>query len=397
MQESIDQITEEYLQALIDNKKEEDKTIEYKSKLPDESNKEKAEFYKDVSAFANAEGGNLIYGVVCDGKTRLPKEPRGLDVVSIDNEITRLSLMIRTGIEPSIIPEPEIYSVDLPKHEKRKVLIIKIYQSITAPHRIAFTGKKEMHNKFYIRTNNGANEMSITELRNVFNLSGNLVERIQSFRMERLHKLIASDTPIPLSKSGKFKGKMMVHLIPLKSFSSAQFIDINSDKNYKILKKKLIPIEVRYGEERFNLDGFLKFAHTNKNNETYSYVQFFRNGIIEAVFDAVLDEIGFSLNYIRKQTLENVYKYLGLLNELSVSPPIYVFLTFYDVKGAPVSRDVKGQPAHVAPSHVPKIDRNLIQLPEVLINKFVQDEGRLKILLKPMFDTLENALGDRAP
>ena len=392
MQESIDRITEEYLQALIDNKKVEEKIIEYKSELPDGSSKEKAEFYKDVSAFANAEGGNLIYGVVCDGKTRLPKELRGLDVISIDNEITRLNLMIRTGIEPSIIPEPEIYPVDLPRHERKKALIIKIRQSITAPHRIAFTGKKEMHNKFYIRTNSGANEMSITELRNVFNLSGNLVERIQNFRMERLQKLIVGDTPVPLSKKdGKYKSKMMVHLIPLRSFSSAQFIDINSDKNYKILKNKLIPIGVAYGEERFNLDGFLKLAKKNERNETFSYTQFFRNGIIEAVFGAVLSEaLGeneFPLDYIRNQTLKNVYKYLNLLNELSVSPPVYVFLTFYDVKGIPV---------HGAPSDAPKIDRNLIRLPEVVINKFVQDENKLEMLLKPMFDTLENVLGNKA-
>lgn len=48
----IEEITEEVLQALIDNKVSEQKTIEYKQALPGNSEKDKKEFLADVSSFA---------------------------------------------------------------------------------------------------------------------------------------------------------------------------------------------------------------------------------------------------------------------------------------------------------------------------------------------------------
>jgi len=62
----IDQITEEDLQALIDNSVIEGKTIEYKQSLPSNSDSDKKEFLADVSSFANASGGDLIYGIIED-------------------------------------------------------------------------------------------------------------------------------------------------------------------------------------------------------------------------------------------------------------------------------------------------------------------------------------------
>ncbi len=54
---------EEDLQALVDNSVLECKTIEYKQALPSNSESGKKEFLADVSSFANASGGDLIYGV----------------------------------------------------------------------------------------------------------------------------------------------------------------------------------------------------------------------------------------------------------------------------------------------------------------------------------------------
>ncbi|MCD6594362.1 ATP-binding protein, partial [bacterium] len=63
---NIDQISEEDLQALIDNSVLEGKTIEYKQSLPGNSDSDKKEFLADISSFANASGGDLIYGILED-------------------------------------------------------------------------------------------------------------------------------------------------------------------------------------------------------------------------------------------------------------------------------------------------------------------------------------------
>lgn len=73
IQKNIDEITEEDLQALIDNSVLESKSIEYKQSLPGNSDSEKKEFLADVSSFANASGGDLIYGIIEDRNTRIPE------------------------------------------------------------------------------------------------------------------------------------------------------------------------------------------------------------------------------------------------------------------------------------------------------------------------------------
>lgn len=60
----LDDIEEKHLQGLIDAKTPERKIIEYKSELPKfDDTDDKKEFLADVSSFANASGGDLIYGI----------------------------------------------------------------------------------------------------------------------------------------------------------------------------------------------------------------------------------------------------------------------------------------------------------------------------------------------
>ena len=69
----------EDIQSLVEDEVQEGKRLEYKRDLPGTSADEKAEFLRDVSAFANASGGYLIYGIEDkidkDGKhTGIPKQ-----------------------------------------------------------------------------------------------------------------------------------------------------------------------------------------------------------------------------------------------------------------------------------------------------------------------------------
>ncbi len=59
----LEAIEESDLQNLVVERVREIKTIEYKQSLPGNSDGEKKEFLYDVSSFANAAGGDLIYGI----------------------------------------------------------------------------------------------------------------------------------------------------------------------------------------------------------------------------------------------------------------------------------------------------------------------------------------------
>ena len=125
----LDLITEADLQGLIDNKVREAKVLEYKRDLPGNQDRQKREFLYDVSSFANASGGDLIFGVTeIDG---VASELTGLESGSIDDDILRLESIIRNSIEPRILGV-SIHAVNV--RTTRVVLIVRIPKSFALPH-----------------------------------------------------------------------------------------------------------------------------------------------------------------------------------------------------------------------------------------------------------------------
>src|SRR6266566_793857 len=105
----LDSIEESDLQQLIDNQVPEGKTIEYKDVLPGNSDGDKKEFLADVSSFANAAGGDLIFGVKEDAG--LPVELCGLQIGDVDAEILRLESIIKNGIAPRLSRIVEVHPI----------------------------------------------------------------------------------------------------------------------------------------------------------------------------------------------------------------------------------------------------------------------------------------------
>jgi len=94
----IKSIEESDFQSLVNNQVLESKTIEYKESLPGNSDSDKKEFLADVSSFANASGGHLIFGI--KETEGVPTELCGLELTNVDAEKLRLENTIRDGIEP---------------------------------------------------------------------------------------------------------------------------------------------------------------------------------------------------------------------------------------------------------------------------------------------------------
>ena len=243
--------------------------------LPGNTDSEKKKFLADVSSFANAVGGDLVYGVLQDSGTGFPKELRGLDVQNIDQEILRLDSMIRSGINPRI-PTVRIQRISL--SNSKTVVIVRVQKSWISPHRVTLQG----HDKFYSRSTNGKYELDVTELRIAFNLSGTSVERIRSFRQDRISRIFANETPVPFKEGAK----IILHLIPITAFDPSQQLDVQEIASHQ---QKLMPMIWSSGNYRYNLDGFLSYSAGN-STRTHSYVQMFRNGIIEAVEGTLLEE-----------------------------------------------------------------------------------------------------------
>ena len=371
LEKSIDQISEKDLQSLIDNSVLEGKTIEYKQTLPNNSDSGKKEFLADVSSFANASGGDLIYGIVVDKNTGNPQTLEGLIVENVDQEISRLDSMIRDGIKPRILGF-RISPVKL--LHSRTALIIRIPKSWISPHRVTFNG----HDKFYSRSSNGKYPLDVDELRIAFNLLETIVERIRKFREDRISKIFANETPVSFCETAK----IVLHLVPIISFNPAQRYDI--DKIASSDKMRLIYSSGIAMSSKYNFDGFLTYARAEKSG---SYVLLFKNGIIEAVEGRLLEPKRGEFLIPRdfeQLVIKSLSQYLSVLKVLNVEMPVFIFLSLLGVKG--YSMDVnkerwgdRGDP----------IDRNILFL-ETFIERY---DIIAKDVLQPCFNSVWNACG----
>ena len=154
-------ITEADLQALIHNKIEESTTLEYKAaaSLSREQDK-KEEITKDVSAFANATGGRLIYGIKehdAKAKKHLPELIDPVDQTRYSKEwLEHIIGSIRPTIENIVITPVHITS-----GVNTFCYVVDIPQSTTA--------HQARDHKYYRRRNFESTPMEDYEVRDVMN------------------------------------------------------------------------------------------------------------------------------------------------------------------------------------------------------------------------------------
>jgi len=370
----IDKISESDLQALIDNSVLEQKTLDYKKLLPGNKDEDKKEFLADVSSFANASGGDLIYGITQDNATGFPKELTGIESENVDQEIQRLESIIREGLDPRI-PSVEIWPVNL--SNAKNILVIRVHKSWISPHRIRF----KSYHKFYSRNSNGKYELDVGELRIAFTLSDTIVKKIRQFREDRIAHIFAAETPVPFVDSAK----IVLHLIPFVSFNAGQHYEI--DKIASDSSRYMSPIYCRGWSYRYNLDGFLTYSVGN-STKSHSYVQLFRNGIVEAVEGLILSN-GSQL-YIpsvafERELIESTPRFLAILKTLNVELPVFAFLTLISVKGYWM-----GTGRRLSHDERLTIDKDVLLLPEAVVEDY---NVKAEELLRTCFDSIWNACG----
>lgn len=375
LNKQLESIEESDLQELVDNKVAEGKTIEYKQSLPSNSDREKKEFLADVSSFANAAGGHLIYGV--KEEAGAPVEICGLRDINPDDQILRLESSIRNGIAPRI---PGVSTRAISLRALRVAMIIRIPKSWALPHMVTFKG----HSKFYSRNSAGKYPLDVSELRVLFALSETTAERIRNFRVERLSKIVAGETPVALDETPK----IVLHIIPFSAFDPAARIDVSSLANEVGHFK---PIYTGVSGYRHNFDGFLTYGALSDSGSADSYLQIFRNGSIEAVDAEILrphppKKIIPSLYYEERliDVLSTIY--LRTQKRLNVEPPLFIMLSFLGVSGytMAVSSSLSWSP------YIHPIDRDALLVPEVVVENFDCDPAKV---MKPVFDAVWNAAG----
>jgi len=367
----LEKISLDDLKQLQSNSVLEGKTIEYKQKLPGNSDGDRKEFLADISSFANTSGGDLIFGIAEENGS--PKSIDGFAVENIDEEIRKHENIIRDGIDPRIVFATHL--VNLP--DKKLVIVFRINKSWNGPHRVTYKG----HDKFYSRNSTGKYALDTNELKIAFNLSQTLNEKISRFKTERISQLVGNNLPLPFYDGGK----IVLHIVPLESFSPNFSLDLNLVTNNPA---KLRPIYTSGWNHRINLEGILSYSG-GRNDKSHSYVQLYRNGIFEAVEGLILSAEK-KKKYIpsvayESQLIGSLGEFLNLAREMGINMPVVIFLTLIGIKDYEMAVDrMRFWDDYY------KIDRDVLILPETLVESY---DIEPKDILRPMFDLVWNACG----
>jgi hypothetical protein len=370
----FDDINEGDLIHLIETKETEKRNVEYKVELPTELYESKKEFLADVSSFANAVGGYLVFGM--REEAGIPVEIIGFTGINPDEQILRLENILRDSIEPRL-QGVQIKAITLSSGSHAFILYIP--RSWSRPHVV----KLQSHWRFYSRNSAGKYPLDVGEVRSAFVESEGLPEKIRSFRNMRVSSIVSGETPI----SVKAGARIILHLIPFVSFEQAVSFSLSNLVNDPW---SFSPIRYSTDTHRYNFDGYL--THTVIEDGTArGYVQVFRNGIIEAVDASILKLYGEERTIpsivFEDELVKAVEKYLIAQKRILVPPPISLIITLVGVSGFYMavnhSLDIFSDLKYV-------IDRDTLLLPEVIIWEYKNDASEF---LHPIFDAVWNATG----
>lgn len=263
--------TQTHLEQLITEHLQEGPHVDFKRQLPAAwDNAAKHELFADVSAFANAGGGDLIYGLDEDA------DGQAASIVPLgenpDETMRRLADFLLTGVEPRM-PGVQVQAVPVAVHGRAgSAFIIRVPQSWAGPHRV------RTNFKFHIREGNRKRELDVPEIRGLFLRSESQTQRVRDFRTERLGKIIAGETPCKLVDGPV----LALHLIPTQAALGIASID---PLPYLEGERRIPCLGAQHpGHPRVNLDGALGYRTLTEDGATHAYTQLFRNGFVEAVW-----------------------------------------------------------------------------------------------------------------
>ncbi len=273
---NLNEVTQAHLEALIAEWAEEGPNLEFKRDYPTNWDASaKHELAADASAFANAGGGEIIFGMDQSDAGRAlnicPLE------INPDQETLRIRDLLLSQAEPRI-PGVRVKAVSVSTRAGSGfALVIRIPQSWAGPHRV----KTNQH--FFLRDGNGRRQLDMPEVRNLFLQSQSAAQRVRDFRTERIGKIIAGETPVPI-QDGPL---LILHLVPTQSALGAIAVD---PIDYQ--SRRMIPLLGTYFNNfGINLDGAFRAAPHEPHGAT-SYSMIFRDGAFEMLFAFTRDADG---------------------------------------------------------------------------------------------------------
>jgi Putative DNA-binding domain len=380
----FDDICSSDILRLIDEKTVERKTLEYKEKLSIATGDERAEFLYDISSFANASGGDIIFGISDErddkgNTTGIPGKLRPLTLASAATECSRIESLIQTGIQPRI-PVCQVKIIEIPEHGS--IIAIRIGKSWISPHMVNLGNRS----RFYTRNSTtGKYPLDVQQIGAAFALQRGLGERLRAWKADRIGKAIAGEGPISLEGSA-----ILFHFVSVSVLADGeQSLPRIFEAQRLITKCRLLYMNAQ--ETRYNADGLLMMTGATPNKRQ-SYLQIFRDGSLEYADTHMLDSangISVPSKIFEQKIMETFASAVSLLRELEVAEPTFVTLTLTGMKGRTMALPEMDS-MYRATSE--RFDRDVILCPDMLMQDLSQGPPYASILL-PIVNAVWQAAG----
>jgi hypothetical protein len=247
--------------------------------------------------------------------------------------------------------------------------------------------------RFYARTTAGSKyQLDVHQIRNAFVSSESIGDRIRDFRLDRVARIIADDTP-SLIKGGP---RLAVHVLPIQSFAPGFTVEVNNLKT--AVSMELLPFGGGGGSTVYNFDGLLhRSVPAEDAKHGGGYVQLFRNGCIESVSADIFGNVtvpGIPSKDLEPTMIRETGKYLNFVfTALGIGPSYIVAVSLLGVRGLGM---ILGPGARGGIT----IDRDNLLIPDLFIEEIPVAEGERREnfrwaarILQPICDTIWNACG----
>ena len=325
MEIPFEQVDEVALQRLVDSQVRESLVIEYKLELPGAKGDDIRECVKDVTAFANAEGGDLLFGIRDEDGVAV--ELVGVNPASMDKELLRLSQIVQDN------SDPRIYGVlmrPVPLSAGGAVVHVRLPRSLDAPHMV----QRGHYGQFWMRGPVGKYPMSTADVRNAVMRTENWKERADQWRENRVDSVVRGEAPVHLHPHGA----LHVHLVPMPTGGPQLNLADQA------VQRELVMVRPRFARgwnHRMTYDGFLvakDLPGTGKENHWYCL--WFHDGSIEFVFGGLVrrnadDPFGKMAGLDVEHSIEDaVSGPLGIHVPGTITAPFIVFVSLSGVSQA---------------------------------------------------------------
>jgi hypothetical protein len=262
---AIDLIDESVLAALVTNQVAERRDLEFKRDLPGNKDDDVKEFLADVTSLANAQGGDLLFGI--EDSDGIASAIVGLNTAMVDQAILRLESIMRDGIEPRLFGTRTQW---IPLISGGGVIVIRIPSSFAAPHRVRFKN----NGRFYNRNSRGKYEMDVHELRNAFTQSEGLPQRFRAQHDAGVAGARGIDMPFAIMQAPTAVATFM----PTGMFRELR--ELNVDQH-----SALFPVKPSGSIDWMpTLEGFLVHTPTDQTGAVRSFAHTHRNGRFDTVW-----------------------------------------------------------------------------------------------------------------